>query len=333
MSKLKNSALVFTLMLFGLAVPLLIGEGILRAIDFRYRLYPEKIEFGWPNPQVLESIYTPDDDLLWVPKTYHAEVTELISSPPDVLLLGDSCTQFGTYHAFLQEDLAALYPQRNLKVAKLGVGGWASYQGRLQMIRDVTRIKPKIATIYFGWNDHWIGFGVEDKVLGKIRSPLYRVVEASRLAQLATKVGIELTAHSKSSHPYRVSEEDYAENLKKMVAVAKANGIKPVLLTAPSSHVEGKEPQYLKKRHLKDLSQLVPLHQRYVNITRQVGIETNTPVCDLAAEFAKIPNEELVAKYFNRDGIHLTKEKGEGYDKLAEFLSACLQEKGLLNSL
>lgn len=330
MNKIKTALLISTLIIAGLAVPLTLGEVYLRFIDFRYRLYPEKIEFGWPNPQVMESIYEPDDSLLWVPKTYRAEVEKLVQSPPDVLLMGDSCTEFGTYDSFLQQDLDQLYPGRSLRVAKLGVGGWSSYQGKQQMERDIARIKPKVATIYFGWNDHWIGFGVEDYVLGRIRSPLYRLVESSRVAQLITKVGIDLTAHSKSAHPYRVSESSYAENLRSMVSTARRSGITPVLLTAPSSHQQGKEPAYLKRRHLKDLTQLVPLHQRYVQITRDVAKELDAPLCDLAADFAALPADDLQKKYFNSDGIHLSKKEGEGYDILAEFLANCLKRQNLL---
>jgi hypothetical protein len=43
------------------------------------------------------------------------------------------------------------------------VGGYTTYQGLRQLERDVATLHPVIATFYYGWNDHWIGFGIEDR--------------------------------------------------------------------------------------------------------------------------------------------------------------------------
>lgn len=309
----------------GIIGALLVFEVGLRIIGFKSRLFPEKIEFGWPNPQVLENLYQPDDELLWVPKDYPGRLEALVANRPDILLMGDSCTQFGTYDEFLTSRLSATFGERAPRVEKVGVGGWSSFQGLQQMRRDVVRIKPKVATIYYGWNDHWIGFGVQDKVIAMIRSPLYSMLENFRTAQFFTKLYLLASESDTTAFPYRVSEPDYANNLREMLRIAKANGISPMLLTAPSSHEVGKEPAYLKRRHLKDLTQLVPLHQRYVQITRDVAKETGTALCDLATEFEKLPREEVSKKYFNSDGIHLTKKAGEGYDVLAGMLFECLK--------
>jgi lysophospholipase L1-like esterase len=313
--------------LMSLLVTLGAVELALRVIGFSYRLYPEKIEFGWPNPTAMQDYYQPDDDLLWVPKDYAAKVAVLKSNPPDLILMGDSCTEFGTTEQFFPVHAAAagLPP---LRVEKVGVGGWSSFQGLQQLRRDITSIRPKVVTIYFGWNDHWMGFGIQDKEIGRLRSPLFTLLEHSRFAQLITKATLSRGVDA-NSVPVRVSLPDFRSNLEEMVKVAREAGITPVLLTAPSSHRVGKEPDYLRKRHLKELSQLVPLHRQYVDTLREVATHTNTPMCDLFADFAALPDEET-AKYFNKDGIHLTKGPGEGYDKLAEFLVRCLKDQGVL---
>lgn len=314
--------------ILSLVVTLGIAELALRASGFSYRLYPEKIEFGWPNPTAMQDYYQPDQDLLWVPKDYHARIVELSKNPPDLIFMGDSCTEFGTYDQYLPLYLVKSgLPE--LRAAKLGVGGWSSFQGLQQLRRDITAIRPKVVTIYFGWNDHWMGFGIQDKEIARLRSPLFTFFEHSRLAQLVTKAtlshGIEGMAV-----PVRVSQQDFRSNLEQMVRVARAAGITPVLLTAPSSHRVGEEPQYLRKRHLKDLSQLVPLHQQYVDTVREVAAQTHAPLCDLFADFAMLPQQDL-PKYFNKDGIHLTKGPGEGYDKLAEFVARCFKQHGIFN--
>lgn len=278
----------------------------------------------------MASLYEPDNDLLWVPKEYQSKLAEYRNAPPQILFLGDSCTQFGNYDEFF---LAHLKEQgKTVSVGKLGVGGWSSYQGLRQMQRDVLPLKPKVATIYYGWNDHWLGFGIEDRQIAKLRSPLFTLLEHSRLTQLVVKAAIS-RIDGPNVNPLRVSEADFRKNLWEIVETAKSAGIIPVLLTAPSSHRVGKEPAYLRQRHLKDLRQLVPLHQRYVEIVREVAKEQGVPLCDLAADFAALPESELVEKDFSKDGIHLTKGPGEGYDKLSQFLISCFAERGILEKL
>lgn len=304
----------------------------LRLAGFSYRLYPEKIEFGWPNPTMLQDRYQPDNDLLWVPKDYAARIEELKISPPAIIFMGDSCTEFGTYDQFFnQRALEAGIPP--FRSEKLGVGGWSSYQGLQQLRRDISEIKPKIVTVYFGWNDHWMGFGIEDRQIADLRSPLFTVLEHSRLTQLAVKAALSLSGDSNIPIPIRVPIEDFRSNTREMVDVARRAGITPVLLTAPSSHRVGKEPEYLRKRHLKDLSKLVPLHRQYVDAVRDVAAQTQAPLCDLFADFEALDDPQLIKKYFNRDGIHLTKGPGEGYDKLAQFLVACFRRENLFERI
>lgn len=331
------TALAFTLKqglllaIFSLVATIALVEIALRLWGFSYRLYPEKIEFGWPNPAVMKDRYTPDNDLLWVPRDYPETLAEIKNSMPKVIFMGDSCTEFGTYDKFFAERAKARGLDL-LPVAKVGSGGWTSYQGRRQLERDIAPLRPPIVTLYFGWNDHWIGFGIQDKEIGKLRSPLFTLLEHSRFVQLIVKAVLSVGQDKKKGPLLRVSEDDFRENLRAMVKTARDNGIVPVLLTAPSSHQRGKEPAYLRQRHLKNLSELVPLHQRYVSIVREIAAETQAPLCDLAADFAALPADELAKVYFSSDGIHLTKQAGEGYDRLAEFLVKCFEEHKLFGT-
>jgi len=312
--------------LVSLIVTLGVVELALRLGGFSYRLYPEKIEFGWPNPTAMANYYLPDEELLWVPKDYQDRVAALKQSPPTVLFMGDSCTEFGTYDTFFATHAAAAgLPE--FTSAKLGVGGWSSFQGLQQMRRDISAIAPKVVTIYYGWNDHWIGFGIQDKEIARLRSPAFTLLEHSRFAQLVTKAALSRGVKGQEV-PLRVALPDFRSNLEGMVQIARQAGITPVLLTAPSSHRMGQEPEYLKKRHIKDLTQLVPLHQQYVDVVREVAIKTGAPLCDLATDFAALPQPDI-DKYFNKDGIHLTKGPGEGYDKLAAFLADCFKQRGI----
>ncbi len=122
--------------------------------------------------------------------------------------------------------------------------------------------------------------------------------------------------------PNRVPLPRYEENLRSLVTEARGAGITPWLITAPSNHVAGHEPAYLARRHVRALSEVVPLHAAYVDATRRVAQQTSAPVCDAAAAFAALPQPHDA--YFQKDGIHLT-EAGDVV--MARVISGCLVQK------
>ena len=104
-----------------------------------------------------------------------------------------------------------------------------------------------------------------------------------------------------------------------MAREARAAGIVPVFITAPSNHVEGHEPPSLARRHLRQLSELVPLHAAYTEGTRRAAREANVPLCDAAAAFVALPAPH--DHFFHKDGIHLT---DAGNEELANIVSRCI---------
>ena len=235
---------------------------------------------------------------------------------------GDSCTHLGHY----DDALAARLHQRgiDLRYANLAVAGWSSYQGRRQLERDVVPARPDIVSIYFGWNDHWIGFGIEDKNVARVKRVFSSRWSGLRLVQLVSKAVVAWGARE-TAYPNRVSEEDFAANLESMIDTSRAAGIHPVLITAGTSHRRGEEPKHLTRRWLRELDDLVPLHQRYVDVVRRVASEREATLCDAAAEFESMPRERL-DRLFMQDGIHLT-EAGDAF--LAGLLERCVMEAGL----
>lgn len=315
-----NLALAVGVALLCLAVV----ELVLRATGFRWVLYPEQIEFGKPDPVLMETGFRPDDDVFWVPPGYVETLAGLREDPPKLVFQGDSCTQLGHYDDEL-DAFAREATGRGLDAANLGVAGWSSHQGRAQLERDVLPLGPEVVTIYYGWNDHWIGFGIEDRTIADIRRVFSSRWSELRIVQLATKFRVAMLAGS-SGFPNRVSPEDFAANLRAMVVAVRDAGASPMLLTAPSNHVEGEEPEYLGTRWLRDAGDLVPVHREYVEIVRRVAREEGAALCDLEAAFAPIPGEQK-ALLFQRDGIHLTKL---GDRAIAARLFECLVREGWL---
>lgn len=283
------------------------------------------IEFGWPDPQVIRDAYREDPQLFWVPKAYPAALASVRHDLPLIVYMGDSCTEFGGYSTMFTERLREKFPGKPFESFSAGVGGWSSSQGLRQFRRDVMPLGPRVVTVYYGWNDHWTGFGVTDAEAGQV-ADASGPLGSLRVGQLLFFVRLQLRHLLARDRPNRVSEQEFHDNLASIVELGKQHGIVTVLLTAPTSHQEGEEPKYLAERWLRDLKELVPLHQAYVEQVRRVAAEEEVPLCDLAAAFAAMPRADLVGKYFQADGIHLGEE---GNRKIAELLFVCFEREHL----
>ncbi len=291
----------------------------LRWSGFSYVLYPEQIEFGKPDPELMATGFLEDDDLFWVTKDYAEKLARLESQRPEIVFMGDSCTQFGSYDS----ELARLVEERRgtaLAYGNLGVAGWTTHQGARQLERDVAGLSPPVVTIFYGWNDHWIGFGIEDKNITRIKRIFSSRWSGLRVAQLSTKA-LVAAGTRRTAYPNRVSLVDFTANLRRMTRTATAAGIRPLLLTAPTSIREGEEPDYLESRWLRELSDLVPLHRAYADAVRAVAAEESAALCDLERHFSALPRAEVESS-FMADGIHFTEE---GSRRVAEYLYECLE--------
>jgi lysophospholipase L1-like esterase len=304
----------------GTAVALLAGEAILRVAGFEYQPLP-KLQFGWPDPVTMANLYVPDPDLLWVPRDYSRVVQSARRNRPAIAFLGDSCTEVGDYPKRTLEILSSRRPELATGV-KLGVGGWTTEQGLAQLRHDILPWRPRIVTIYFGWNDHWIALGPPDAAIHRARL-LRRLSKHSRLAQLLVKAWMAFSSRG-GEHPNRVDLPRYVANLEAMIRLAREAGIQPILITAPSGHRPGAEPPYLAERHLRKLSDLVPLHQSYVEATRRAARQSGAILCDVAWAFRFLPPP--AERYFLEDGIHLTPE---GNREVARILAGCIESAKL----
>jgi lysophospholipase L1-like esterase len=308
-----------TLVFFAVVVEL-----ALRLAGFQFVLRPQDIQFGRPEPVMLKVAFLEDDELFWVQRDYPQKLSRLEAQKPPLILLGDSCTDLGRW----DRELAAFYRARfgqELSYGNLAVAGWSSYQGRRQLERDLPAIGPKVVLAYFGWNDHWIGFGIEDKNVAGVKKLFSSRTSGSRLVQLVTKAYLAWGTRE-TDLPNRVSLADFKANLGAMAAESGEIGAKLMILTAPSNHLPGQEPAGLEDRWMRDAAELVPLHQAYVAAAREAARESGALLCDLAAEFAALPAEER-ARLFMADGIHF---QPAGDARLAGFVFACLEKASLV---
>ncbi|MAG63912.1 hypothetical protein CMO84_10375 [Candidatus Woesearchaeota archaeon] len=312
----------------GLVGSLALTEVGLRLAGIEFHLHPVSLEFGYPDPQVMEDYFAPHPDYLWVRKGYDKKLENARAAEPYLVFSGCSCTAWGRFAQPLARRVRKAQGTRPLQFANMACSGWSSYSGLQQLQQDVLGLKPKVLTIYFGWNDHWVGYGVNDKTAGELASSTILNNQGLRVVQMLTRglVARKRASADDGKRPVRVSLPDFRANIGAMVDLALENGIEPVLITAPTAHREGEEPEYLRGRWIENLEELVPLHQSYVEVVREVAAERNVVLCDLALLFEQMPREKMVSLLME-DGIHFTPEGGE---RVGALLFRCLQENELL---
>src|SRR3954469_6605883 len=313
------------LVLVSLAVALACSEIALRVAGFSYHLRPEQVQFGWPKTLAsLGDEYRTDPYLLWVHSDYDQRLARARAERPVFAFLGDSCTDYSQYPAMLLEQLGERRPGHPWTGVNLGTAGWTTFQGLRQLRRDVLAIHPRIATLYYGWNDHWIGFGLPGDDVARLLSRTGSGWQDVRLVQLGQKAWV---ASHRSDDNRRVPLPEFRHNLHAMIGLARSHGIEPVLISAPTSHEKGREPEYLKGVWIHRLEDVVPLHQEYVEAVRGVAREDRAVLCDLAGDIAAINGAHRRA-IFLKDGIHLNHR---GAERAAAMLADCLDKAGVLD--
>lgn len=307
-----------------MVVSLLCAEVGLRVAGFSFRFMPERSEVF---DRVLNTEnHVADPDLMWVTGDYAAVLERAMDRTPNVVFTGDSVT-YGNEWVIPFAQMFREYPPNDmLYSANLSVPGFSTYQGVVQYERDVAPLRAGLITAMYGWNDHWTGFGfeIEDQDAARLnQSMLYwlrnvRVVQAYN-ATMASR-------RSKATGPSRrVPLTDFHDNLTEIVRMAHESRSTIVLITAPTSHERGREPQQL--RGSIELHALVDTHLRYADVVRKVADEQSVLLCDLFSHFAAKPDR---ADYFLDDGIHFNERGGV---EAAGAMFECFQRVGLVDHL
>ncbi|MCK4857769.1 MAG: hypothetical protein KAT58_07370 [candidate division Zixibacteria bacterium] len=211
-----------------------------------------------------------------------------------IACLGNSCT-FGwrlaekdAYPGALQRELNTVSEQGQFVVFNCGVPGYSSYQGLHMLKIYQPALRPDYVTICYGWNDQWAGgFDIEDKdqqMAGQFlldiqnmmsRSYLYRFIKYLLLARYEKQ---RAYTFDRKSPRYRVSLQDYYDNLAAMVVYCRQQGIIPILVTAP---VGDADPE-------NDLPYEI-YHRLYNQTVLAVAAELDVALVDAAACFTDHP--------------------------------------------
>ena len=314
-------------------------EAALRLIGFRTDTSVERMEFTFPiddyNQNSPQPFLQRDEVLFWRPRAgvlghnahgfYGPEFsTEKPAGVYRIVCLGDSCTHFGphSYPDILRAILDKNAPGK-FEVISAGVIGYTSYQGKTLLESQVVDWSPDLVTVYFGWNDHWLARGVEDKnQTAPATSDVVNALDSLRLFQL---VRMLRSSDADRIAKMRVEVEDYRDNLNKIAETCRTSGIETWYLTAPHALDLGIPPYLLTSGEILDPAGLIPLHQSYNDVVRDVSQKRQATLLDFDAEMNQMDKYSL----FIDDHIHLS-QQGRLY--VAQRLYQTLQERGIVSA-
>ena len=214
------------------------------------------------------SVTTDDAGHRWQPQLPDTKYT--------VLFLGDSCT-FGvgvdddqTFPAIIQRRLGTV------RCVNAGVPGYTSFQGGLVLEDMLSTATPDVVVIAFLFNDNLQWDQMSDlehaEAFRRVGSQLAR---HSRLAYLLSKFKPARRTAARAIRP-RLSDHEYSQQLRQMVARCQEAGSQPILMVWPM------------RQQMKNSATMVKQ-----DVVRYVGSQLGIPVVDLLPPFRAAGDEQL----------------------------------------
>lgn len=164
-----------------------------------------------------------------------------------ILCVGDSTT-FGwsvagrnTFAHVLETSLAKKQPDQNWTVHNSGVPGYSSHQMRLTAERWIPELEPDIVVICIGNNDAWPA-RVSDRAAQQSGLASGVVNLLGKSAFLSWAASLLRTEEEPENPMYfaddsvpRVSDDEMAENVEAVIALARKHGARVMMLGAPAN--------------------------------------------------------------------------------------------------
>lgn len=314
-----------------------IAELLLRLAGVQYATHVEGMQFTFPideyNQNSPEPFLSRDEVLFWRPTAgvlgHNAQGfygPGFSTSKPEgvfrIVCLGDSCTHFGpiTYPDILRDYLEKVAPGK-FEVINAGVIGYTSFQGMRLLETEVLKWEPDLVTVYFGWNDHWLARGYQDKEQTGTQAAAEGVLARLRLFQVMRHLTQRNAVTSDSA--MRVQPGDYRSNLQRIGELCADHDCRYWYLTAPHAFDLGVPPYLIESGEASNLDELLGIHRKYNEIVREVAASRDARVVDLANEMDTMAKNEL----FIDDHIHLSVQ-GKLY--VAQRLVKSLEQAGIL---
>jgi lysophospholipase L1-like esterase len=308
---------------------IVVPELALRSVDFQNH-YEIGVQFVYPGV-INFAQFVPDEKLFWrlSPSWKDANSLgfpgrEIITPKPKnvyrILFFGCSCTAQG-YPKTVETLLNETTPPHNIssfECVNLAVHGYTSHQGRIVAELYGAELKPDLAVVYFGWNDHWLAYETIDSQKKISPSPLssglskvaLSIYENIRILQAIKKcVDWILKADPYNNHlkkpleEVRVPANEYRQNLLAIYEIFIKQNVPVIFITAPTTYYRLGVPEILVKLNFVPNKQfVVSMHKKYNEIVREVAQETDSFLLDLESDFNSRNNIKKIFK----GGIHFS---------------------------
>jgi lysophospholipase L1-like esterase len=148
------------------------------------------------------------------------------------------------YPMLLEKELRAANPGRDVEVITMAVPGYTSHQGLAWLRRDISKLKPDLLTVSFGWNDASLSDVPDREAIRTSWSALATrwLIDHSQAFAHATrwlrarqaKKSNAQTQTSKRPRPVpRVSQQEYLENMLAIEQLARERQTPVIVIAAP----------------------------------------------------------------------------------------------------
>ncbi|MFH1379983.1 MAG: GDSL-type esterase/lipase family protein [bacterium] len=155
----------------------------------------------------------------------------------DSITFGYQLPQGESYVQMLENILKEKFPSRKIEVINAGVPGYTSRQGLVRYQYYGKELNPDIITVCYGANDVLERYYLSDSEIIK-ESPVYMkmcsILERIRLFRVVKKLlRFKKPAANKDVKVHRVSHLEYADNIERIVRMAKKRKRKIILIMPP----------------------------------------------------------------------------------------------------
>jgi lysophospholipase L1-like esterase len=141
------------------------------------------------------------------------------------------------YPMLLEKNLREANPGRNIEVITMAVPGYTSHQGLAWLRREIDQLRPDLLIVSFGWNDVSFSDAPDrDAIKTNWRAVGVRwLIDKSQAFAHATR-WLRSRQHSSPGNRKpvtRVSEQEYLNNFREFIQLARGNGSGIIILAAP----------------------------------------------------------------------------------------------------
>ena len=142
------------------------------------------------------------------------------------------------YPMLLEKELRKANPNRSIEVFPMAVPGYTSHQGLAWLRRDIGYLQPDLVIASFGWNDASVSDVPDREAIDTRWSPvaIRWLIDHSQAFAHATRWlrsrNDAAQAVIRTPQP-RVSQQEYVDNFKAIVRLAKDHGAAVIVIGAP----------------------------------------------------------------------------------------------------